>query len=461
MHLLIAFALLATLAISEHTPREAVGHSWRALAIVVATGILIVLLARWMTRATVRRLLLQPERRAEWFRRYGRWRTVHAAVWLLVTVGASYLASWPQVVRFDWQLANSILVDDLLILGPVLLPLVLSWAVFHDVEMLAGKQDAEASRVGHRWRSVWLFARHQIGLLLVPVLVLLGIQDTLQRYWPELAHGEAGWLFMAAPLAAMCLGFPLLLRRIWPTHPLPAGPLRDRLEAAAARWNFRTRDILVWHTDGRMANAAVTGVLPQMRYVFLTDGLLRHLEADEIEAVFGHEVGHVRHHHFLLRGMAVLAPIVGWLTCTSLVPGLAETVRSMGNQLGLQRPEFAALAGLAAVGVSVTALFGVYSRRLEHQADLFGCRGTEPDTPLTEAGISRFIATLEKLAVLNGVSRRAGGWQHASIARRVEFLHQVARKEGQEGRFQRRTWWLGATLIAVVIGSIVLQMLLG
>lgn len=425
--------------------------------VVVAAGALVVLFARSITRLTVRRLRLAPERRADSVRRYHRLRAVHAGCWLAITGGASYLAAWPQVVRFDWGLVNSVLVDDLLILAPVLLPLMLSWAVFYDVEA-AGRSD-EVSSSRQRWRSVVLQSRHQIGLLLVPVLVLLGVQDTLQRYWPRLIDGEGGWVFIALPLAGMCLAFPLLLRHIWPTSSLPEGPLRARLEAAAARWNFRTRDILVWQTEGRVANAAVTGFLPQMRYVFLTDGLLRHLDEEEIEAVFGHEVGHVRHHHFLFRGLAVLAPIIAWLTCEALFPGLSEGVRAMSDRLGLHRPEAAALAGLAIAGVSVTALFGVYSRRLEHQADLFGCRGTESDASLTPDGVTQFVTALEKLALLNGVSRESGSWQHASIARRVEFLRQVAADDRLHRRFQRRTTWLGGAFLAIVIGSLVLQVL--
>ena len=48
-----------------------------------------------------------------------------------------------------------------------------------------------------------------------------------------------------------------------------------------------------------MVNACVTGILPGFRYVLLSDALIESLTPLEIAAVFGHEIGHVAHRHFL------------------------------------------------------------------------------------------------------------------------------------------------------------------
>ena len=48
-----------------------------------------------------------------------------------------------------------------------------------------------------------------------------------------------------------------------------------------------------------MVNACVTGILPRFRYVLLSDALLDSLSPLESAAVFGHEIGHVAHRHFL------------------------------------------------------------------------------------------------------------------------------------------------------------------
>ncbi len=46
-----------------------------------------------------------------------------------------------------------------------------------------------------------------------------------------------------------------------------------------------------------MVNAMVVGLFPILRYVVVTDRLSAELTPEEIEAVFGHEVGHVKHRH--------------------------------------------------------------------------------------------------------------------------------------------------------------------
>ena len=75
------------------------------------------------------------------------------------------------------------------------------------------------------------------------------------------------------------------------------GPCRDRLIAAAERLHFPFSDICIWHTRHGVANAMVTGFSPRPRYILLSDLLLENLEPDEIEAVFCHEIGHIRHRH--------------------------------------------------------------------------------------------------------------------------------------------------------------------
>ena len=73
----------------------------------------------------------------------------------------------------------------------------------------------------------------------------------------------------------------------------------------------------MWDTRGGVANAMVAGPLPWVRYVFLSDRLLDELTPGEVEAVFGHEVGHVRHGHFFFYAafmlLSVAALIGGWL----------------------------------------------------------------------------------------------------------------------------------------------------
>jgi Zn-dependent protease with chaperone function len=98
-------------------------------------------------------------------------------------------------------------------------------------------------------------------------------------------------------------------------------------------------------------------------------------------------------------------------------------------------------------------VFGYLSRRCERQADIYGCRGTSPQT---------FIDALEKVAALNGIPRDKPGWlwswQHGTIGQRVAFLEHLRQDPTAEPRFQGRLLILkwGVVLLMVVISAGVL-----
>jgi Zn-dependent protease with chaperone function len=255
----------------------------------------------------------------------------------------------------------------------------------------------------------------------------------------------------------MALG-PWVLRLVLGVRPLPPGPLRDRLEATARRLRFRYSDILLWDTRGGVANAMVAGPIPWVRYVFLSDRLLDQLTPDEVEAVFGHEVGHVRHGHLLyymaFMVLSLMLLIGLWTLGLQLVFG-ESSASEMAGAWETWRDGPAMLL----MGAYVFVVFGFLSRRCERQADVYGCRavscpaatctGHAPDVALAPAGrglcptgIRTFINALNKVADLNGISRRKPGWLqawlHASIGRRVDFLEQLMTDRALEARFQRR-----------------------
>jgi STE24 endopeptidase len=272
-------------------------------------------------------------------------------------------------------------------------------------------------------------------------------------------------------LAGILVLAPLLLRTLWRAESLPAGPLRSRLDAISRRLRFRSSDILIWHTDGAVINAAVAGILPWPRYVLLSDGLLTHLSADEIEAVFGHEMGHVRHHHlwffiaFLVGAMSFIVMSLGTLT------PLAEWI--MGEVAATQL--FVMAQGLILPSTCLALYFGVFfgflSRRFERQADIYGCRtvsigrcerlenagrgssapSARRDPPLCREGIQIFVEALEKIAALNGAVREARSWRHFSIAKRVEFLKALQDRPELERSFERVVFLLKLLVIAALV----------
>jgi Zn-dependent protease with chaperone function len=430
-------------------------------------------------QVTRRQLLRHPGSRDDVLRRYGAWRLYHLLGLCLMYGLAVYGLGWGWAVEHGAHLWRAPGAEpglapgaELLLLAPFLVSLVLSWACFYDAERainLTGPAADPSRPFWGRWAYVGFHLRHNLGLLLVPVLLLI-LEKAFQRQFPGVQEQWPLPMTVLGVLAMACLFIclPWILRIVLGLRPLPEGPLRDRLLATAGRLNFRCSNILLWNTRGGVANAMVVGVVPLIRYVLLTDRLISDLSADEVEAVFGHEVGHIKHHHmlyylgFLLVSMAVVMAV--W--------------QQLADWFDLEaKPQY--LAGLpfvALLGTYIFVVFGFLSRRCERQADIYGCRAVSchrGDCPghddvlalaaggagLCPTGIRTFIEALEKVARLNGISRDRPGWlqswQHSTIARRVEFLQRMLADPAVEPRFQHTVrlvkWVLLLGLAAVLL----------
>jgi len=149
---------------------------------------------------------------------------------------------------------------ELLILAPFLVALVASWACFYEGEKIFHDTAAPAIALTPFWsrRAYLLFhLRHHLALIFV-VIGLLVIQKELSRLSD---FQESIWFKYAllGLMVAVLAFFPWVLRIVLGLKPLPAGPLRERLMAAAHRLRFRFSNILLWNTNGAVANAILRG----------------------------------------------------------------------------------------------------------------------------------------------------------------------------------------------------------
>jgi Zn-dependent protease with chaperone function len=357
---------------------------------------------------------------------------------------------------------------ELLILAPFLVALIGSWACFYEGEKAFHDTASPAVALTPFWsrRAYVLFhVRHHLALVFV-VVGLLVIQKELRRLPDFQESAWFDWVLFASMVGTLGC-FPWILRFVLGLKPLPAGPLRDRLLAAAQRLRFRFSNILLWNTNGAVANAMVAGIFPQVRYVVLTDRLINDLTPDEVEAVFGHEVGHVKHHHmafyltFILISLGTLSFLATWLRV---------------DEWFKTNEDMAIVPMIGILGGYIFVVFGFLSRRCERQADIFGCRtmscartdctghsSSEELAPrgrgLCATGIATFIEALEKVARLNGISRHRPGWlqswQHSTIAHRVEFLQRVQKDPLIEPRFQRTVRFVKWAVVLVLGGVLV------
>jgi STE24 endopeptidase len=416
-------------------------------------------------------------------RRLGAWRRKHLWLTLGLFVAALFAGGWGWTARhaLTWG-ERPVPGIQLVLLSPLLAVLLLGWACTYGVERALHRYAGDTTFPG-RGAYVALQARHNL-LLLIPALLLITLQQILLSFLPGGAtEGLVAALTVGLAVTVVVL-IPWILRTVLGLRPLPDGPLRRRLESAARRLRFRCSDILLWETHDSLANAMVTGIVPWLRYVIITDRLAEHMTGPELEAVFGHEVSHVKHRHMLYyMGFIVVSLALGWFGWQaldgSLMPPLKEWMHGAFPDVYRVLAEYGVFEDLLLLGllcVEIVVLFGFISRRCERQADVDGCRAvscTDPlcafhtdDEPLPPnghglcpTGIRTFIGALEKVALLNGISRERPGWlsswQHSTIAKRVRFLERLAADPREESRlhFSVRLIQLGILtgLVAVVL----------
>ncbi len=466
MQIALIVVVLAALAVSRGGDSLPVADATARLLLAVAGMAAVSLFALGCSKLTARALLADFSRYRLLLRRFENLRRLHLVLWLATSAGIIYWLDWGQLVRFGWGLDGTFLLDDLLILLPVLLPLVLSWSAFWEVDRavclgLSGRT-ASPPKVSSRRQYVALHVRHHLGILLVPMLALLAVQDAVRIFSPRLLESGNETVLLGCLLALLLVLFPLMLRYVWRTHPLPPGPLRERLEKSAQRVGIHARDILVWETDGMVVNAAVSGVFRRFRYIFLTDGLLASLGEDEIEAVFAHEAGHVRHKHLILRMMAMSGPLSLWFLAEQIFPGFCMEIRESFGRFDSGLAAEAALGGLLlllGMAIYIIAIFGPYSRLLEHQADLFSLRSLPSGGNIYP--VKAIGSALEKLAANGAVNRNKRTWQHASIAGRVDFLNRLDLEPNSELHFQQRMVFANCLVVGIVLSPIVSRLLVG
>lgn len=400
----------------------------------------------------------------------------------LITFAADLaLTNWAEMIKGSPLFGAIPGLADLIIVSPFLAASVLVLLSTYPVDRavrqyVTGSVASLQSPVPSVWglRSYLGFnIRHQLLTVVIPMSVILIIYDLTQDYESAIVGAtHIPWsadiaLFLAA--ATVFVIAPWMLKHIWTTHPLPGGPLRSELEKSCKRIGLRCRDILIWRSGGMVVNAAVMGILPRLRYVVLSDGLVDSMDSKQIEAVFGHEAGHVRHKHiqfFLLFALASMLLASGVMETFFHLSAMPDTPLKLSN-IAIQG------IGLLTIGVLWAVGFGFVSQRFERQADLFGAQSVAPDraeecalpcsvhsgeteaTPplssLCATGAEIFAGALDQVALLNGIPRRERSWRHSSIASRVELLKSFSGDPNRVRSFERVIRLIKSTLLIICV----------
>jgi heat shock protein HtpX len=197
--------------------------------------------------------------------------------------------------------------------------------------------------------------------------------------------------------------------------------------------------------DMDLPNAFATGRSPQRAVVCVTTGLMRTLDAEELEAVLAHELSHVAHRDVLVMTVASSAGIVAGMLTRSAQYGGFGLGRSR-NQSGLPVFLITLLVSLAVYAVSFV-LTRMLSRYRELCADRSAAYLTMKPAALGTAlqKISGEIAAIPQkdlratsamnaffiAPAISGISLKSITSTHPSLEQRLE---QLARIQAELGR---------------------------
>ncbi len=210
--------------------------------------------------------------------------------------------------------------------------------------------------------------------------------------WFFSTQGPSAWLWCWAATTA----FSLVLTYLAPTLIMPLfntfTPLKDkellrRLGDLARRTRFDVSGIYVMDGSRRStkANAFFTG-LGRSKRIALYDTLLSGHDAEEIEAILAHEIGHYRLGH-ITRGLLLSTLQTGILL---FLMGQALSLRGLYEAFGMtSMPVHAGLVFFlllySPASLVLTPIFAYLSRRHEYAADTFAAAHLPSPEPLARA----------------------------------------------------------------------------
>ncbi len=289
-------------------------------------------------------------------------------------------------------------------LAPALL-LFLPFFLVH-VSWLAARREVKEALESDPWPLPSYLAFH-IRILVLPTLPCL-VFSSLNF---AASRPTTGNLLAAFPSLELLAGLltaavivifsPFFMRLALRSRPLEPGPLRRSLDEVAREGRFEFLDIRVAETHDRIINALFVGVLGRMRYVFLTDAIMKKLSVEDLRGVFAHEMAHSKRGHILLN--------------MALMLGFSLMLQVLGSGgFGDDEGWFVGLLGLLALPLFFLLVFAPLMRTWETEADVYSGEILGDPGPIKRS--------LAELGRLHPKRMREGGLTHPSIEQRLAFI---------------------------------------
>jgi STE24 endopeptidase len=206
-----------------------------------------------------------------------------------------------------------------------------------------------------------------IGAPLISILIYL-VQYIGPNFWIWFALIAAAFILMANMFYTS-----LILPLFNKLTPLPAGELKEQIEAFSKKVNFPLDNIFV--IDGskrsKKANAFFAGIGKKKKIV-LYDTLIANHTTEELVAVLAHEVGHFKKKHIIWSYMLSVIQIFFTLFILSLMVFNEHISIALGaDQLGIHLNLLAFGILFSPISGITGLLMNIFSRKNEYEADAY------------------------------------------------------------------------------------------
>ena len=255
-------------------------------------------------------------------------------------------------------------------------------------------------------------AARQTAIMLLPI-ALINIVIQASRY------AENSQVIQITAIVAFALLInaltPWLYKFMLKARPFEESPEKTQLESLLELSEIRNAGLFSYPGKGQKnANAVVTGLFKKR--IFISDYLMENLDGDELSAILGHEIGHIKKLHVPVRIGLILLII-------PLFMGAGKLIELIKNYIHIPITFMSTVAVFAVLALGYVVGIRLWIiRAQEYAADAFAC--TLGSSPRILASALKKIAQLNHSAqTLHAVDEKLQ--THPSIARRVARLENM------------------------------------
>jgi len=241
--------------------------------------------------------------------------------------------------------------------------------------------------------SLWKLRASLIGTL----AVIIGLSTLFLTIILRLA----GISFMALPFLVVVFNIiqwlisPYLIDAMYRVHEIPKSEnpeLHSIVEMLSRKSSVKTPRLMLARIP--IPNAFAYGSPIAGTRVAVTSGLLETLETEEVEAVIGHELGHIKHRDVqVMMFVSVLPAIFYYIGYSMMLSGLYRGGRSRDEGSG-----FAALIGITSIFVYfILQLFTLHLSRIrEYYADRHSASIVEDGPRKLSEGLAKIVRSTRR-----------------------------------------------------------------